>query len=177
MLDLPIFIILFLAIITVFGTAAWAGLLAAPFVPTKKKDIKRMLTLAQVKASDQIYELGSGDGRIAQVAAKEFGARVQGIEISFLPYIISKIRMRLTGLSDRVKIAYGNFYKVDLKNADVVICFLTPMAMKKLSPKFRKELKQGARVVSYAFPLKDWSPQKVNKPHKGDVAVFLYGID
>lgn len=171
---LLIFVFIFILIIVIFGTAALAGFLAAPFVPTKKRDIKRMLELAELGSNQFLYDLGCGDGRIVIAAARDFKAKAVGIEFSVLPYLFSKIRVRLSGLQKRIAIQYGDFFKVNLKKADVVVCFLTPMAMRKLSPKFKKELKKGARVVSYVFPMKDWTPLSVHKPQKGDIAVYLY---
>jgi len=174
MLESFIIVFFLIAILLIFGTAAWAGLIAAPFVPTKRRDIERLLKLAEVKKDDKVYDLGSGDGRIAIAAAEQFGAKVEGIEISLLPYIFSKILVRIKGLQKKVSIHYGDFFQVNLKKADVVICFLTPKAMKKLKPKFKKELTKNTRIVSYAFPLLDWTPKYVHKPQKGDISVYLY---
>src|SRR4051794_13210293 len=51
------------------------------FVPTPTEVVDAMLTLATVTASDVIYDLGSGDGRIVISAAQKFGARGVGIEL------------------------------------------------------------------------------------------------
>ena len=40
-----------------------------------------MLQLAHVGASDVVYDLGSGDGRIVVLAAQKYGATAVGIEI------------------------------------------------------------------------------------------------
>jgi len=48
------------------------------------KAVYNMLAIAEVKPTDVVYDLRSGDGRIAVVAVKEFGAKVVGIEID--PY-------------------------------------------------------------------------------------------
>ena len=52
-----------------------------PFIPTPSDVVVRMLEMAQVKSGDVIYDLGSGDGRIAIQAAKRYGVRGVGIEI------------------------------------------------------------------------------------------------
>src|SRR6186997_773738 len=51
------------------------------FVPTPQEVVDAMLKLAKVSASDVVYDLGSGDGRIPITAAKTYGARGVGIEI------------------------------------------------------------------------------------------------
>src|SRR5438876_7704501 len=50
------------------------------WVPTPDEVVDRMLTMAQVKPADVVYDLGAGDGKIAIAAAKKFGARSYGIE-------------------------------------------------------------------------------------------------
>jgi cyclopropane fatty-acyl-phospholipid synthase-like methyltransferase len=158
----------------VLFSLAYAGLSAAPWVPLSNKEIRRMLSLAGVKPGEKVYDLGSGDGRILIIAAREFGAETVGYEISILPYIISKIRIAFARLQDKIKINFSSFYKTDLSEADVITVFLLPEAMKKLSPIFRKGLKPGARIVSYAFAMKDWEPMKVDKPDPKTMAIYLY---
>ena len=43
-----------------------------PFVPTPALVVDRMLELAEVTATDVIYDIGSGDGRIVIQAAKKY---------------------------------------------------------------------------------------------------------
>src|SRR5207237_3038015 len=54
--------------------------LDAPFVPTPAAVVEDMLDLAGVSATDIVYDLGSGDGRIVIAAARR-GARAVGIEL------------------------------------------------------------------------------------------------
>src|SRR4030095_3766720 len=44
-----------------------------PFVPTPQEVVDRMVELAGVKKGDLVYDLGSGDGRIAITAAEKEG--------------------------------------------------------------------------------------------------------
>src|SRR6185295_11189232 len=50
------------------------------WVPTPDEVVERMLTMAQTGPSDIHFDLGAGDGKIAIMAAKKFGARATGIE-------------------------------------------------------------------------------------------------
>src|SRR5262245_47166432 len=50
------------------------------WVPTPDDVVERMLTMAQVTPQDYVWDLGAGDGKIAIMAAKKFGARAVGIE-------------------------------------------------------------------------------------------------
>jgi hypothetical protein len=50
------------------------------FVPTPIEVVKQMLKLAEVTKDDVVYDLGSGDGRIVNLAAERYGARGVGVE-------------------------------------------------------------------------------------------------
>src|SRR5271167_51442 len=52
-----------------------------PYVRTPANVVGAMLKLAGVKASDTIYDLGCGDGRIVIAAAMDYGAHGVGIDI------------------------------------------------------------------------------------------------
>lgn len=163
-------------IFVIFLTAAVAGMKAAPYVPTFQRDVRRMLKLAGVKPDELVVDLGAGDGRFLITAAREFGATGVGYEISLLPWLIAQIRIAVAKLRRQVRVSYKDFYRVSLRDANVVTCFLTPMAMKKLEPKFQAELRPGTRVVSYAFKLPTWQPASVDKPTPTSTPVFVYRV-
>jgi len=57
----------------------------------------------------------------------------------------------ILGLRSRVKMTLGNFYKQDLSDADIVVCYLLPNTNKKLEYKLLRELRPGTRVISNTF--------------------------
>ena len=73
-----------LAFLIIIISIFWTVPYGAGWVPTPMKAVYNMLAIAEVKPTDVVYDLRSGDGRIAVVAVKEFGAKVVGIEID--PY-------------------------------------------------------------------------------------------
>ncbi len=163
-------------IMIVLISAAYAGLSAAPFVPTFQKDVMRMLTLAEVGEHDIVADLGAGDGRFLIAAAKRFNARGVGYELSILMYLIALLRIALSGVRRTVTVKCSDFYRADLSRYSVICCFLTPMAMKKLEPKFLKECRPGTCVVSYAFRLPNVEPDGMSKPTPTSSPIFLYRI-
>ena len=167
-------IIFFILIMIVLGTFALAGILAAPWVPLRKKDVRRMLRLAEVKPGEQVYDLGAGDGRILIIAAKEFGANSTGFEMSVLPYFVAYTKIKLLGLKSRIKLKYCDFYRQNLSQADVICTFLSSKAMEKLKTKIAREAKPGCRIVSYAFSIKGWQPKKTDKPDQKTATVYVY---
>lgn len=132
----------------------WTSILGAPWVPTSMKMVHKMLSMAEVGHEDLVYDLGCGDGRMIVTAARHYGARAVGIEIDPLRYLWCKGLISILGLRDRVQVVYGNFFSQDLRQADVVTCFLVQATNLELEGKLKRELRPGTRVVSnrFAFP-------------------------
>ena len=68
-----------------------------------------------------------------------------------LLYLWCKLLIIVLGLRNRVEIIRGNFFKHNLSNADVVICYLLQETNDKLEEKLLRELKPTARVISNSF--------------------------
>ncbi len=130
---------------------SWSHIKGAPWIPTRMKKVRKMLSLADIQPDEILYDLGCGDGRIIVTAARRFDAKAVGIEINLLLYLWCQILITMLGLRKRVKVVYGNFFKRDLSNADVVICYLLQDTNDKLEEKLIQELKPTARVVSNSF--------------------------
>jgi len=146
----------------------------APFDPTPLEVVDRMMALANLRKTDVVYDLGSGDGRIPITAAKELGARGVGIEID--PALVERARANAlaAGVADRVEFRLGDMHVADIRPATVVTLFLHPQPNLKLRPKLRSELRPGARVVSYMWDMGDWSPDEVRRVNRREI--FLWRI-
>jgi len=134
-----------------------------------------MLELAQVKPSDTVYDLGSGDGRIVITAAKKYGARGVGIEID--PALVRKARDNAVaaGVSDRVRFVNQNLFATDLRPATVVTLYLLQSINERLRPKLVRELKPGSRIVSHVFNMgPEWPPEKSVAVERD--RIFLWSI-
>jgi ubiquinone/menaquinone biosynthesis C-methylase UbiE len=132
----------------------------APDVRSSETVVTAMLKLAGVKSSDTVYDLGSGDGRIVIAAAKEFGARGVGIEISPDRAQEGRANAKKAGVEERVKFETGDLFDADIHTATVVTLYLLPDLNLRLRTKLQKELKPGSRVVSRDFHMGDWKPEK-----------------
>lgn len=132
-----------------------------PFVSTPENVARFMLKLAGVRPGEVVYDLGSGDGRILIIAAKEFGARGVGIEIRKDLVEESLKRIRILGLDQAIRIIHGDFFQVDISEADVVTLYLLTSVNERLRPKLEKELRPGTRIVSHDFEIPGWKPIKV----------------
>ena len=117
---------------------------------------RRMLQLAQLQPGETVYDLGSGDGRVLIVAAREFNANGVGLEIDPLRALLSQLTLHWLGLGHRARVVRANLFNVSLAEADVVTIYLLPKAMARLAPKLKAELKPGARVVTLTYHFMEW---------------------
>jgi SAM-dependent methyltransferase len=132
----------------------------APYVPTPQDVVDRMLSLAGVTASDVVYDLGCGDGRIVITAAKKFGARGVGVDIDPDRIKESEANAKAAGVESLVAFRQQDAMTVDVSPASVVTLYLLSSSNAKLRPILTKQLRPGARIVSHAFGMGDWKPEK-----------------
>jgi Methyltransferase domain len=132
-----------------------------PYVPTPTPVVNEMLRLANVKKNDVLYDLGSGDGRIVITAAQKFGTRGVGIDIDPQRIQEAKQNAQKAGVTDLVQFRQQNLFDTDFSKATVVTLYLLPDVNLKLRPRLLSQLRPGTRVVSHAFDMGDWKPQKV----------------
>jgi len=134
-----------------------------PYVPTPQAVVERMLEIARVNQNDIVYDLGSGDGRIPINAAQRYGTRGVGIDIN--PERIQEANQNAhkAGLAHRVQFRQQDLFQTEFSDATVVILYLLPEINMKLRPKLLKELKPGTRIISHAFDMGDWQPQRVEQ--------------
>jgi precorrin-6B methylase 2 len=131
----------------------------APFDPTPQEIVQRMLALGELTAQDVVYDLGAGDGRIAIAAAKHYGVRAVGIEIDPGLVTLARENVRREGLERLVEIREQDFMAADLSPATVVTLYLSHEGNLAVRPKLFRELRPGARVVSYTFDMAEWQPK------------------
>lgn len=133
-----------------------------PFVPTPQEVVDKMIELGGVKKGDVVYDLGSGDGRIVITAAKK-GARAVGFDVDGDLVKESRENIRKAGLEKSAEIKQQDILTVDLSPATVVTMYLLPDVNLKLKPNLLSQLKPGSRVVSHAFDMGDWKPDKTER--------------
>lgn len=141
------------------------------FTPTRQNIADAMLRLAGVTATDVVYDLGSGDGRIPIIAAQKYGARGVGIEIDSRLVELSWRTANEAHVAHRVSFIVGDLFETDLSQATVVTAYLSPQIMKILEPKLRA-LKPGTRIVSHQFPMTGWPPDRRIKVDEAELLLW-----
>lgn len=129
------------------------------FVPTPQEVVDAMLEVAKVGPDDVLYDLGSGNGIIPVTAARDRGARGVGIDIDPERIAEANANARRNNVTDKVKFVQGDLFEQDLSEATVISLYLLPSLNLKLRPKLLA-LKPGTRIVSHAFDMGDWQPDK-----------------
>lgn len=156
----------------------------APFITTPSDVVEEMLRFAGTSPSDLVVDLGSGDGRIVITAAQKFGARGLGIELDGPLVRKSRDAAAAAGVADRATFVEGNVLFTDISQASVVTVYLLPGLINQLQPRFLDELKPGTRVVSHAFFMTGWHPDRsqtvrVTSAHPGqggESRLFLWVV-
>jgi SAM-dependent methyltransferase len=152
----------------------------APYVPTPQYVVEKMLELAQVTSKDVVYDLGCGDGRIVITAAKKYGAHAVGIDIDPDRIRESEANAKAAGVEELVSFKLEDAMKADVSSATVVTLYLLSSSNEALRPLLTKQLRSGARIVSHAFGMGDWQPQKTELvPHESGYnrTIFLWIAD
>lgn len=131
------------------------------WVPTPAGLVTSMLTMAKTTPQDYVIDLGSGDGRIAIAAAKEFGATAMGVEFNPDMVKLSQRNAQQAGVGDKVKFVQGDIFATDFTRATVVTMYLLPTLNLKLRPTVLN-MRPGTRVTSHAFTMGDWEPDETS---------------
>ena len=145
----------------------------ALFTSTASVRIKTFLDAVPMSAHEMFVDLGCGDGRVLRAARRRYGIRALGFEVNALAYCTARI---FSFGKKGVQIIWRNFWSVNLRDADVVFCYLFPDVMKRLATKLEAELRPGARVVSCNFSVPGWNPLEVVRPdsaYHGD-PIYIY---
>jgi SAM-dependent methyltransferase len=161
----PVFLIIVLVLLLIPGM--YAAVTTGPFVPSSRKRHKAMLSLASLKSDDIVYDIGCGDGRLIFQSAPHVKKAI-GYELSIPLVLFGKIRSLFS--SHKARIRFGDIWKQDYKDADVIFCYLLPGSMKKFYKEIWPKLKPGTRVISNAFQIHDL------KPIEEEDKVYLYKV-
>jgi SAM-dependent methyltransferase len=131
--------------------------LEVPYVPTPRRVVEAMLDLAEVGPGDYLIDLGSGDGRIAIMAAQR-GARALGVDLDPARVSEAILAAQVAGVEGRARFRRQDLFDTPIREASVVTMYLLPQVNMRLRPRLLTELRPGTRILSHNFTLGDWRP-------------------
>jgi hypothetical protein len=124
------------------------------WLPTPDSLVEKMLDLAELRKSDSLVDLGSGDGRTVIAAARR-GARARGIEYDAGLVELSRRHAKEVGVDATFE--QGDIFQSDFSDATVVTLFLLTNLNVKLRPTLL-DMRPGTRIVSNTFRMGEWQP-------------------
>lgn len=150
-------------VVLLFGFVVVLG--GPPYLPTKRRQIDAALDLLNLKPGQTLLELGSGDGRVLQAAAKR-GLKAVGIELNPLLVLVS--RLYTWRYRKQVRVMWGDYLRTTWPIAQGIFAFLIPRHMAKVDKRVAEHAAKPVRLASFAFAI----PNK--KAEKQKNGVFLY---
>lgn len=176
-----LFLIAFsLFFILLIATVIVHMLFLVPFVPSRMRVVKKMITAARLKQDDVVFDLGCGDGRILFEAEKKLRAgtrnKAVGFEIAPLVYFLAWARKFFA--RSRANIRFQSFFAANLRRANVIFCYLIPNVMPRLAAKIKKECKKGTRIVSNTFHIPGLKLVRILRRdrQKGIPTIYVYKV-
>ena len=125
--------------------------------------IRKIFNFAKLKKGDIFCHLGCGEGNAVAIAVKEFGVKKSvGIEID--KSVADNARRHIAGLKNAY-IINTDIREADISEATVLLFWFSDSSIvDTLTKRFKKELKNGARVITIWAPLTMTLPYKVEFP-------------
>ena len=131
-----------------------------PFYTTPRKALKGVVKNFNLKKDQKFADLGCGDGRVVFATNRMYKCSSVGYEISPVLLMFIKLsKLIFAPFNRNVKFIEEDFFKVNLKEYDVIYCCLPSDILEVLDKKFKKELKKGSKVFSFRNEL----PKKEGK--------------
>ncbi len=128
----------------------------SPFYTTPGKVLKDIVKQFKLGKNDKFADLGCGDGRVIFSTYRMYKCHTTGYEVSPVLLMFVKLTKLIAyPFNRRVQFLEEDFFKVNLKEYDVIYCNLPTDVLEVLSKKFKKELKKGSRVFSFKNEMPD----------------------
>lgn len=150
------FLLAFIAMLLVYRGAVTEQV---PLYLTNAATAAALADLAGERGGLRFLDLGAGVGSTLLPLARRYPAGAfTGIENAPLTWAVGWLRTR-----GRANLAWrwGDLWRVDLGEFDIVYAFLSPAPMAALWEKVRAEMKPGSLFVSNSFAVPEMTPSRV----------------
>jgi len=174
-LSLTTQLIILLVFLPLGISAIYAWLSLAPWLPSRKKDLSRINTLADLQKGQSFIELGCGNARVCSAIARmNPEVHVVGIELALPMYLWAKARSFFG--PKNMTILFGDALKHNISSYDVIYVFgITQTVNKKIKDYAQKQIKPTAKLMSYIFPIHNWKGKsQTHQKDKKQHAIHVY---
>ena len=152
-LSVLVFVVIILALIAIYAIRLKS--VPMPTLPSAAAEIIAYIP-SDVKS---VTDFGSGWGDLAMsIARARPDLRVTGIELSPVPYAISRMRAILAA-KPNLSLIRGDFRKLACDEGDVgdvVVCFIDPRVMGDVEDVLSQRMGDGGIVISRGFAIPGW---------------------
>jgi hypothetical protein len=155
-------LILLVIVILIVLSIVWSTLKTgiSPMMSSSKA-CKTMLAEIDTHEKGPLIDLGSGWGTLVIAVAQKYpNQQVIGYELSWFPWLVSKILKHSLRL-DNLTLFRKDFKNADLSTASTLVCYLFPEGMVALQEKLVDEVFNKVTIVSNTFALPLCQPTRV----------------
>lgn len=148
--------------------------LKVPMLSSGNNPIEKVLLNVNFKKAAKFYDLGSGNGKLISRVAKQYPhLECVGVEYNIAAYCSAKFRNLF--LKQKIDYKLGDFFKINISDADIIYAYLFPGLMVRLEAKFSQELRKGTIVISNSFPIKTRKPKMIIQEKAGELGtLYVY---
>ncbi|HEX7650545.1 MAG TPA: class I SAM-dependent methyltransferase [Noviherbaspirillum sp.] len=144
-----------------------------PFYPSNRMVWNEVANMLPADRPLRFIDIGSGfGGLVMHLAALRPDSAFMGIELAPLPWLASRIRASVLGSTGAF--LRGDYNALDFSQFDVVFAYLSPAAMPALWRKARSEMRPGALLLSYEFPIPETEPQVILHCGRRGEALYIW---
>ena len=153
-----VFPAVFAVLLAVYWNAVGEGV---PLYLSNAKTWRAVEKLLPKRPGIRMADLGSGlGGTLWHLADARPDATFEGFETAPLVYLATRLR-QFTQPRMNLRIRFMSLWRADLRDFDVVYCFLSPVPMARLYAKARQEMKPGSLFISNSFAVPDVEPDEI----------------
>lgn len=171
-LELPpiVFLLAFIFLLSLYWSTFRTQV---PFYPSGPKVWSAVAELVHDRPGLRLIDIGSGlGGLVLDLSRRRPDAQVTGIELAPLPWVLSRLRARLSG--SRAQFLRGDYESLDFAHYDVVFAYLSPAVMTALWRKAEAEMLPGSMLVSYEFKISARAPDKTIVTTAGGPLLYIW---
>ena len=156
--DLPpgVFLVLFVLFLLIYWSTFRTQV---PYYPSGRAAWDAVAGVLPADRPLAIADVGSGlGGLVLDLARRRPDSQVDGIELAPLPWLVSRVRGKLSG--SRARFLRADYETVNFSHYDVVFAYLSPAAMAGLWRKAESEMRPGSILLSYEFDIPGRMPDR-----------------
>jgi hypothetical protein len=146
-----------------------------PFYPSRPSVWKQVAKIMPKDKHLRLIDIGSGLGDMSMYIAKvRPDSQIEGIEIAPLPWLISKIRAKISRSKAIFKL--GDYHALNFADYDIIFAYLSPAAMLALWQKASQEMRTGSLLISLEFEVPGVNPTIRIAGNDHSPAIYVWQI-